>query len=256
MRIEIPKKVIFIPIFLVLTWGVLHVFEASSKHTVSKFNGFLSTPGVQHIFSDKDCSTLKWTPNKYMPEVCGYTTSDKECAKYTFDESRVECQLIGARLCTREELQKGVPNQNSCPVGDHVWSAETCGPNLAVAVEARRSDKVDEVCDEAEKEHVLACCADVKIPERVMNKETFEQEGWAPVTEESPVEVVVVKVVEEPKVAVEEPKVAVEETKVVVEEPQKPKSHDKIEELTLSLPDPAGFLPWLPGGVMAQKKSW
>ena len=119
--------------------------------------------------SDLTCQELRWRPDDIVFNAGGHRVcaSDKVvrgvCAGMVgFAEAQNLCLRTGARLCTADELSKGLGrNSEACTWSDlkRAWSSTPC-PNGRLALGVKASDESCLPSDDAATTSFVICCGD------------------------------------------------------------------------------------------------
>lgn len=76
----------------------------------------------------KSCQQLGWFSQ--LVGVCAASEVGGECSgEVTFDQAVAFCASVGARVCTFDEVEAGIPLGSGCDLDDkRVWTDTPCGP--------------------------------------------------------------------------------------------------------------------------------
>lgn len=81
--------------------------------------------------SARGCAELGWptrTAHDGRPDLCSGPRGELECSEpLTWEDARLRCESIGARLCTHRELAADAARGSTCGADEPwVWSATRC----------------------------------------------------------------------------------------------------------------------------------
>jgi hypothetical protein len=119
--------------------------------------------------SVRKCSVFKWAIKRpaEFPGVCAAASVPQNCYfSEPFREAKTYCRSLGARLCSKLELESGVANTGGCPdVARHIWSADACGEKKRWTVHYSSGGKVTgkAKCLAESKSIAVQCCADSPV---------------------------------------------------------------------------------------------
>merc|ERR1711881_462859 len=137
---------------------------ATTRSTTATTSSTAASGGAK---SRRSCAQFGWSsarPRQTWTQnsVCGATVN---CANIiSYSEAHSECESIGARLCSAEELGDDVTRGTGCNLDKRfVWTKSACAGGGIFAALGSTKLVAAAVCEDQSdgRAHGLRCCADV-----------------------------------------------------------------------------------------------
>lgn len=124
------------------------------------------------VMSSLSCAELNWpTWSRYNndPSSCGVSNDRplRGCSgQLAWEMARDICESVGARLCTRAELEADTTAGTGCDLDmSHVWSSTPCRPGAYMAIVGASqyvAEAMPKCILQEEKSASVRCCADTR----------------------------------------------------------------------------------------------
>lgn len=119
---------------------------------------------LQAPITQSSCSRLQWSAEGTVCASAPKTAG--KCQKVMFVEAKTQCEELGARLCSSQELSSStIKDSGDCDVKqERVWTSSICGFDADVLTQAGQATGLQNVRKECTPQQSLAmvkCCASV-----------------------------------------------------------------------------------------------